>query len=67
MLGELSAVAVVFVIFPNILTSSMRATIFSSPMFEKVVAGAGCFRAWIRSFAAIVAFSAEDLYGMLQL
>ena len=66
-LGELSAIAVAFIIFPNKLASSISGTICLSPMFGKGVAGGGCFKAWIGLFATIVAFSTEDLYIMLQL
>ena len=66
-LGALSNVQVTFVILPNMSAISVNAATCLSPMFEKVVAGADCFRAWISSFGTIMEFSAEDLYGILQL
>ena len=58
-LGELSAILMAFVIFPNTSASSVITSICLSPMFGKCVAGAGYFRAWISSFAAIILFSTK--------
>ena len=62
-----SGITVDFVLCPHISASSFRADICSSSIFEKGVASPRFLRAWMSLFAAIVAFSADDLYGMLQL
>ena len=42
----------------------MCASIFLSPTFEKGEAGEGFWRACVNSRAAMMAFSADDLYGI---
>ena len=55
------------VILVKMLHSSLMAAIFLSPMLDNGAYGAGFYNACASSCATIVAFSVDDLYGILPL